>query len=234
LQLELALQFGHHTFEANEDTDLAAYTIPEDYNSYGARLTAEHSTMTMDRRTGWPRGGFLATAYVEWEANDEKKQFGPANAEQSLPKSVVRAVGHLEWLVPAREWLAWEITGDGGITDEQDRVWIYDAQKPIGFIYVQANVGPRVMLGSSAAITPFVSGQWVRLNDQFQVASSDEFFFGGGVKLRIDFAEWLALQADYSYLTNENREPVSVSVDTYGQHRFFVGLVARFGGRSSR
>ena len=41
-------------------------------------------------------------------------------------------------------------------------------------------------------------------------------------------ADNFSIIADYSYLSNESREPVSISDDTYGEHRLFLGMEVRF------
>jgi hypothetical protein len=228
MRIEIAGKYTRHSFDRNDDT-APEYTIPEDFNSYGVRLTAEHNTMTLDRRIHWPVAGFIATAFVEVEWNDSKGRFGITGRISELPSRLVRGGGRLEYLYPASESGTWAVTVDAGMSDEKDRTVVYDAQKPLGDLWVDGSVGYRLMLGETTGVTPGVKGQWLRLEDEFGRGSDNEFFVGGYLKVRGDVSESVSVVVEYSYLSNPSREPVSISEDTLGEHRVFVGGVVRFG-----
>ena len=43
--------------------------------------------------------------------------------------------------------------------------------------------------------------------------------------------QMLSVHAYYSYLDNENRPSIRIDQDLRGEHMFYVGMIARFGGR---
>lgn len=231
LRIEFGPFFRRNSFEANEDT-AANFIIPDDFNAYGARFILEHNTLILDRVTNRPRQGFIFTVIAEREQNDSDRRFGTQGIyETTLPSGFWRGFAHLEWFFPQSQEGTWTLHIDGQLTDEQDRVFNYDAYKPQGSLWVDAEIGFRLDFGQAFSVRPFAKGQYVQVLDQFGVDTDDETFFGGGLETRLDFGDNLSLLADYSYLSNESRAPISTSADTFGEHRFFVGVEARFGAQ---
>jgi hypothetical protein len=229
MRLEAGAFYKHYGFDGNDDTSVD-FTIPDDFNAYGIRTSLEHSTLQLDRVTGWPEAGFLFTVMLEIERNDSNARFGTVGVyESSLPSVLWRGLGHVEWYFPQSDTGVIEIEADGSWSDDEDRVYNNDAQKPIGNLWIDGEVRYRFEFGDALALAPLAKGQWLRLLDQNGAGNDQHFFFGGGLNLRWDFGDALSLLADYSYLTNESREPISTSEDTFGEHRFFIGMEVRFG-----
>ncbi len=231
LRMEVGPFFRSYSFDRNDATAVN-YLEPDDFTAYGARLYLEHNILELDRLTGRPRVGFILTLAGEYEKNDSDRRFGTQSIyESTLPSGVWRGRGHLEWYFPVAQSATWEVRVDGQITDDKDRVHNFDAQKPPGHLWVDGEIRLRLDLGNAIALTPFAKGQLVRLPDEAGVGTDQETFFGGGLDAVVDFGDMLSLIGHYSYLGNESRPPVSTSDDTFGEHRFFVGIEARFGAQ---
>jgi hypothetical protein len=230
---DLFIEFGpfYHMYEFDRNEATAAnYVIPEDYDAYGIRMHLEQNNVQLDRRSGLPREGFLATAVVEREWNDSDTTFGVVSGFQTrLPSAVWRLRGRMEWYLPQASDGAWEIFASGQFVDEKDRVVQYDAQHPQGNLWVDAQLRLRLPVAESFTLTPFVHGQFTRILDETGSSSDQEFFFGGGVETWLHFSDAVSFNAWYSYLDNESRPPVSIDEDLHGQHMGFAGLVLRFG-----
>lgn len=229
LRFEAGPFYRHYSFDRNSDT-APNFIVPDNYNAWGARAFLEHNTVVLDRVTGRPDHGFIATVGIEREQNDSDQTFGEVGVSESrLPSGVWRGRGHLEWYLPQSKTGTWEIEVDGAITDKEDRVYIYDAQKPIGHIWVDANLRFRFELDLSLWVSPYLKGQFIKILSEDTVTSDQEFFFGGGLAAGYQIGDEIEALLDYSYLSNESREPVSASKDTFGEHQLFVGLQVRFG-----
>ena len=217
------------TFDRNEDTAIN-FSIPDDYNAYGGVLLLEHNTLVLDRVTGRPDHGFILTAGVEREWNNSSALVGiPGVFASKLPSAVWRGRGHLEWYLAQSQTTTWEVEIDGSISDDEDRVYNSDAQKPIGHLWVDGSLGFRVELGLAFWVTPYGKAQFVKVLQDSGVGSQDELFFGGGVAAGYEAADNISILFDYSFLSNESREPISATEDTFGEHQLFLGLEARFG-----
>lgn len=228
-RMEIGGFYRRQMFEANEDT-VISYVIPDDHNSYGGVTFLENNTLVLDRVTGRPDHGFVATVALERENNDSSGSFGiPGVFASSLPSALWRGRGHLEWYLPQSQTTTWEVEIDGSISDEQDRIYNYDAQKPIGHLWVDGSLGFRVELGLAFWVTPYAKGQFVKILEEFGVGSVEKMFFGGGLSAGYDAASNLSFLFDYSYLTNQSRAPISATEDTFGEHQVFFGIDARFG-----
>ncbi len=231
LFVEFGPFYGKKDFKRNETTAVN-YVIPDGYKVYGGRVHLEQNTLRMDRRSGLPREGYLATIVAEREWNDSQGTFGVLSGfETELPSSVWRARARLEWYVPQASESAWEIFASSALTDKTDRVVDYDAQHPQGNLWVDAQLRLRLPLGDSFTLTPFVHGQFVRILREDGGSGEQKFFTGAGVESWLHFSESVSMNAWYSFLDNESRPPVSTTSDLHGQHMFFVGLVLRFGGQ---
>lgn len=232
VRLELGPFFRHNSFSRSGDTE-PTYTVPGDYDAYGLRIFFEQSNVQLDRLRGIPNQGFLLTVVGEREWNNSDGEFGQLAASMpvTLPSAVWRGRARLEWYLPQTDDSVWEIFATGALADEKDRVNNYDAQHPIGNLWVDAQLRYRIGLGDSATLTPFVAGQFVRTLDESFATSDKKFFFGYGAELWLHFTESVSVNAWYSFLNNESRPSVSVSDDRHGQHMFYLGLVARFGGQ---
>jgi hypothetical protein len=231
LTVEVGLFWRRNDFERNGSTS-PSYTTPDDYNAYGWRGWLEHNTLQLNRLSGRPESGFILTLGFEHEFNDSDRRFGTVGIfESTLPAAVWRGRGHLEWYFPQSDSGVWELRVDGSWSDKKDRVYNYDAQKPIGHIWADGSIGYRLDIGRSLAIAPKALAQFIKAVDENGRSSSNELFFGGGVDLGFDLGANVSLLGEYSYLSNESRPPVSASKDTFGEHRFFVGLEVRFAGQ---
>lgn len=230
LTLELGTFYRKSTFGRTQETAVN-YVIPGDYEAYGIRLFAEQSTLQLDRVRGVPHDGFQLTAMVEQEWNSSNGAFGVTGGFQSeLPKAVWRAKGHLEWYIPGSDTITWLVWADAQMTDEQDRVVNYDAQRPLGNLWVDGYLKMRWWMGTTVVLTPFFQGQFTRILDESGVNQDDKFFAGGGVELDLLISKQVTFNFWYSFLDNESRPPVSVTSDNHGQHMFFAGVVMHFGG----
>ena len=231
MRFEPQVFYRRYDFSTNDQTPVN-YVIPDDFNGYGARMYLEQSSMVLNRLTGRPQQGFLLTLVGEREQNDSDRQFGVLGVfETRLPSGFWRGRGHLELYLPQSESMTWEVVGNGQWTDDQDRVYNYDAQKPIGSIWADGELRLRFDLGLSLWAAPFGKLQWVRTLDESGFSNSSDFFYGGGANLGYEIGDNFSLLGEYSYLTNESREPVSTSKDTFGEHRFFAGVEVRFGAQ---
>lgn len=228
LFVELGPFYRRQTFDRNEKTD-PSYTIPSDFNAYGGRLFIEHATVQYDRRSGLPTDGFVLTVVGEREWNDSDQPFGSASNETELPGAVWRARARLEWYLQQSDAVCWEFPATAAISDETDRVWNYEAQRPQGNLWADVQARMRIELGSSVQLTPFAHGQYVQIREENGPGTDKKTFFGGGVEAWLHFSDAVSFNAWYSYLDNESRPSVSISEDAHGQHLFFAGMVFRFG-----
>jgi hypothetical protein len=211
-------------------TTAANYIVPDDYNGYGGRIILEHDTLVLERRSGRPDGGFLFTILVEREQNDSERRFGTIGIyETTLPSGLWRGHGHLEWFFPHRESSTFALFLDGSVSDEKDRVYNYDATKPIGNLWFDAKLQWRWDVSQSLSVAPFGHAQYVRVLEETGFSADNDVFLGGGVQGRFDLGDSVSVLAIYSYLDNENRETVSPTKDTMGEHQVFAGLEVRFG-----
>jgi len=223
---EIGAFYGRNEF-ARHGRTAQAFKLPSDYKVYGLSLIAEDNKLEIDRRSLLPFRGSLLTVWIEREWNDSNDSFGITGRESSLPSSVIRGGGHLEWYFPYSNSGTWVLNVDAGMTAEDDRIHIYDASKPIGEWYVDSRLDYRILLSDLITLRPGTRVQWVRIADEFGTTTESKIFWGGQVELRFDFSESLAITAEYSYLTNESREPVNLGRDVIGKHRFFLGFEFR-------
>lgn len=226
LRGEISGFYGRNSFDEYSKTD-TAFTIPDDYSAYGVTLTVEDNTVQFDRQSLLPYRGYVLTAWITREWNDSDRLFGIVGRESSLPSAVLRGGAHLDWYLPYTNSMTFIATVDGAIAPEDDRIWIYDASKPVGEIWVDGRLDLRLLLGGPFTFTPGVRAQWVRIDDQFATTTDDKFFFGAQTALRADFSENFALALEYSFLNNESRRPVSLSNDSLGEHRLWFGFEFR-------
>ncbi|MEZ5964079.1 MAG: hypothetical protein R3F56_09565 [Planctomycetota bacterium] len=227
-RIEIGGFYRRYSFARNGTTD-ATYTIPDDFNAYGARVILEHQTLAVDRETGRPNAGFLFAVAIEREQNDSDARFGTAGLwESELPSGLFRGRGHLEWYFPHTESSTFAIMVDGSLSDENDRVYNYEASKPVGNMWFDGQLRWRILLGRSVSITPFLAGQYVRVLRETGSGADTKAFFGGGLDARFDAGDAFSLFLNYSYLNNESRPTVSPSRDTLGEHQLFAGVEIRF------
>ncbi len=227
LTMEAGPFYRFYTFDDNSDTD-PSYTIPDDFDGYGFRSYLEQNSLVLDRISGRPVDGFIATIKVEREWNDSDERFGTPIFTSNLPSAFWRGSGHIEWYVPQTTVGTWVIRADGQWSDDEDRIFNYEAQKPQGYIWVDGELGFRFDL-ATFTVTPFGLIEWVRALEEDGNGHTDETYFGGGLRGSYDLSEFISFYADYSYLENESRAPVSLSKDTFGSHQFFIGAEVRFG-----
>ena len=225
--LEGGLFYRSYSFERNDDT-AASYVVPTDYDAWGANFWLEHNTLVLDRETGLEREGFILTLGVENERNDSSGTFGVIGVNESeLPSTLWRGRGHLEWYFPQGESTTIDLVLDGVITDDNDRIYDYDAQRPQGHLWIDGQIGFRFALGSGIHVRPYGKGQYLQILNEAGTSSDKKLFWGGGLDMVYSFGDNLALIGYYSYLGNESRPPISVSEDTFGEHRFFLGFEVR-------
>ena len=225
--LEGGFFYRSYSFERNADT-AASYVVPQDFDAWGANFWLEQNTLVLDRETGLEREGFILTLGVENEHNDSNGTFGVMGVNESeLPSTLWRGRGHLEWYFPQGESTTLDLVLDGVLTDKKDRIYNYDAQRPQGHFWVDGQIGFRFALGSGIHVRPYGKGQYLQILNEAGTASNKKLFWGAGLDMVYAFGDNLALVGYYSYLGNESRPPVSVSEDTFGEHRFFVGLEVR-------
>jgi len=228
-RMEFGPFFRSFDFDRNSDT-AADYVIPDDFNTYGGRLVAEQNTLSLSRSHGLPEQGFLLTLAVEREQNDSSGAFGSSGYQTKLPSGLWRGEGHLEFYYTDPGSSTWEITLDAQLTDEEDRIFNNDAEKPNGHLWVNGTVGYRMLFMDSLFVTPFGEVQFLRALDIDGSSSDNETFFGGGMNIIFPFGEGMALVATYSYLSNPSRMPVQFDKDTFGEHQFFIGIDVAFNG----
>lgn len=228
IRVEIGGFYRRYDFERNETT-ASNYIIPDDYNGYGARVVLEHQTLALERDTGRPNGGFLLSVAVEREQNDSDITFGTVGVyESSLPSGLWRGRGHLEWYFPHTETSTFSLVVDGSVSDEEDRVYNYDASKPIGNLWFDGQLRWRLQFGRALSVTPFIAGQYVRVLRETGAGADNEVFFGGGLDTRFDVGDAFTLFLNYSFLNNENRRTISPTRDTLGEHQLFAGVEVRF------
>lgn len=231
LFIEFGPFYGKNRFERNETT-ASTYLEPDDYKVYGGRVHLEQNTLRMDRRSGLPREGYIATIVAEREWNDSEGSFGVLSGfTTELPSAVWRVRGRMEWYIPQASESAWEVFASAALTDEKDRVVDYEAAHPQGNLWVDAQLRYRLPFSDSFSISPYAHGQFVRILDEDGSSSSKKFFVGFGAEAWLHFSESVSMNAWYSYLDNESRPSVSITEDLHGQHMFFVGMVLRFGSQ---
>lgn len=231
LRIEIGGFYRRNSFDRNENT-ATDYVIPDDYNAYGGRVWVEHNTLQLNRATGRPDSGFILTLAAEKEFNDSDGRFGTTGIfESTLPSSVWRARGHLEWLFPQSDTSTWEVFVDGSFSDRKDRVYNSDAQKPIGFLWFDAELRYRFDVGRSLTLAPLAKGQYVQSVRESGSGSDSNTFFGGGLDAALNVGDNISLIAEYSFLSNPSRPPVSATSDAFGEHRFFLGMEVRFAGQ---
>lgn len=211
----------------------ANYIIPDNHFTYGARVYAEQSNIALDRKTGKPREGYLLAITVEREQNESDRSFGvdPLFLTR-LPISLWRGRGRFESYIP---WgvATIEIHAEGSISDEDDRIYNYDAQNAgTGEVWIDSEVRLRFDFGG-LEITPLGKYKYQRVAGEFGSAASGEGFFGGGLYLEYSFGDTFDIFADYSYLEDPNRIPLSFSQDTLGEHQLFLGGRFRLGATRS-
>lgn len=206
------------------------FTIPEDYAAYGGRLYLEQNGVQLDRRRGMPRDGYALTLIGEREWNDSSGLIGTSIFSTELPSAVWRMRGRLEWYVPSSDDATWEIFANGGWSDEKDRVQNFEAQRPLGSQWVDAQLRLRLQLGASMTLTPFAIGQYSRVLMEDGNSSRREFFFGGGIETYIHFSDSISLHGSYSYVDTDNRPSIRIDEDVHGEHMFYLGMLVRFGG----
>ena len=230
---DLFVEFGPY-YRRNQfnRSDLTAptFTVPGDYASYGMRIFLEHNTVQLDRRSHAPRDGFILTAVLEREWNDSETEFGTQSWTSELPSAVFRGRGRMEWYIPSGGESAFEIFVTAAMADETDRIVNYDATRPQGDIYGDAQLRYRIALGDWMSVSPFVQGQYVQAVGEDGAGGGDEFFYGGGAEAFLHFSDIISLNAWYSYLNNESRPSVSIQDDIHGEHMFYAGMILRFGG----
>jgi hypothetical protein len=208
------------------------FTIPADYDAYGARLYLEQNGVQMDRRRGVPREGYMLTIIGEQEWNDSKGAFGSVGGSgftTELPSSVWRLRGRLEWYIPSSDTMTWEIFAYGGWQDDKDRVENYQGQRPLGSQWADAQLRLRMHLGQSVTLAPFVHGQYSHVLEESGGSSDREFFLGGGAEAYVHFSDAISLHGWYSYLDNDNRPSIRIDEDLHGQQMFYLGVVLTFG-----
>lgn len=230
LYMEFGPFYRRNTFDRNDDTD-PTYVIPVDYDAYGGRIFLEQKTVQHDRRRGIPQDGYILTVMAEREWNESDEPFGSAGFTTQLPSAVWRGRGRLEWYVPQTDDSTWEIFVLGAYSDENDRVWNYEAQRPQGNLWVDGQIRFRLHFGETFTLVPFVHGQFVRILEEDGAGADKKTFFGGGAETFLHLSDSISVNAWYSYLDNESRPPVRIDEDVHGEHMFFGGMVFRFGGR---
>lgn len=231
LFVELGPYYRRSSFDRSDLTD-AAYTVPGDYASYGARMYLEQGNVQMDRKRGMPEEGYVLTLCAEQEWNNSSGTFGSlASGVTELPSSVWRARGRLEWYVPASDDSTWEIFARGGWQDDKDRVQNFEAQRPLGDKWADAQIRLRINFADTITLAPFVHGQYSSITSNDPSASNSEFFFGGGVEGYLHMSDSISLHGYYSYLNNESRPSVRIDEDLHGEHMFYLGMLVRFGAR---
>ena len=218
--------YGQRKFERYSRT-ASQWRNPDDYSVYGVHIILEENRLQLDTVNGLPTKGYLLSALIEREWNDSNELFGITGRESSLPSALIRGYGHLEYYFPYTNSGTWVVQVDASISPEDDRVHIYDSSKPIGRIWVDGRVDYRLQIGDTLSVIPGARVQWIRLADEFRTGDTDEIFFGAQVELRADFSQDFAIALNYSFLSNESREPVLFGRDTMGEHRVWLGFEFR-------
>ena len=86
-------------------------------------------------------------------------------------------------------------------------------------------------MSDNITFTPFAHVQYSSVATEDGGSSTSDFFLGGGVETYWHLGQMLSLHGYYSYLDNENRPSIRIDQDVRGEHMFYVGMIARFGGR---
>ena len=68
------------------------------------------------------------------------------------------------------------------------------------------------------------------VDDEFGLSSDDNFWFGAGARIELEFSPQFKIWAEYSYLNNPSRPSISFENDVYGEHQAFAGIELTFGG----
>jgi hypothetical protein len=227
-RIEIGGFYRRYQFERN-GTTAPTYTVPDDFNGYGGRIVLEQQTLQVERETGRPNAGFLFSVAIEREQNDSDGLFGTQGIfETELPSGLWRGRGHLEWFFPHTETSTFALMLDGSLSDEEDRVYNYDATKQVGNLWFDGQLRWRIAIGRWFTVTPFVAAQYVRVLRESGAGADNEVFFGGGLDARFDAGSNLSLFLEYSYLDNESRPTISPTKDTLGEHQLFTGVEVRF------
>ena len=214
---------GNNEFSRNEQTD-NNFVIPDDYTTYGVSLRLEENKLSTDPASYLPQKGFLLSLWMDREWNDSNVQFGSLGRRSSLPSVITRGGAHLEYYIPQTQTGTIIINADAAMSPDDDRIQIYDSSKPIGETFVDIRVDYRILLSDSWSFIPGIRGQWVSVADEFNTSTDSEIFWGVQAALRYDPSSSFAIVAEYSFLTNESREPISIANDSLGEHRFFFGF----------
>ncbi len=231
MRLEGSTFYKVYDFSRNKDT-ASDFTEPDNFSAYGARITLEQNTVTLNRRSGLPESGYLWTIAAEREQNDSSKIWGVTGGFQSeLPRGIWRGQAHLEMFIPNGASGVFELDVDASLSDEDDRVYNNRAEHPQGNLWADGILGYRMVFGDGFIITPKAALQYVRTLNASGVGSSEDYFYGGGLDLAFGVGGGMAVVARYSFLNNPSRPPVSFNEDLYGEHQFFVGLDMIFGGQ---
>lgn len=230
--LEGGPYYERKDFERN-DTTSNSFVVPEDYNAYGVRTYFEQNTIQTDREYGEPIGGFLATVRIDLEFNDSNQPFGTPLYTSTLASQYWRGMAHFELYLPTGGSSAVEVRFDGIWTDDKDRVFNNDTIKQIGYLWADARVGWRLRMGPLRLI-PFGHLQWTRTLDEFGNDTNENFWYGGGIRTRLNFGDSVFAYADYSYLNNPNRPTITFDEDIWGEHQFFAGIEVNFGSQRAQ
>lgn len=231
VRLEIGGFYHRYDFKRSGAT-APTYSVPDDYNAYGAQGWFEQDTLKFSNRHGRPEAGYLATIGVQREWNNSNSTIGvPGGWQSTLPNGFWRGRGHIDWYFSGGDAGTVVLKIDGSLTDRQDRVTNFDAYHPPGHTYVDIDLGYRLNLGDTLFVTPGIKGEFIRTLDEFGVSSKSKTFFGFDLRAELDLSRAASVIADYSYLGNESRPPVSISEDTFGEHQFYLALRVRFGAK---
>ena len=233
LYIELGPFYRGLSFKASELTPVT-FSLPENFNAYGARIYLEQSAVQMDRKRGLPREGHVITLNGEREWNDSEGNIGSGAFSTELPSAVWRLRGRLEWYIPGSDTTCWEVFALGGWHDEKDRIQSSEGQRPLGNQWVDAQLRLRLAVSNSITFTPYFNGQYSRVLEEDGFDADRKFFLGGGADLWVHFSDTLSMQASYSYLDNENRPSIRIDEDLHGQQMFYVGMALRIGHAARR
>lgn len=226
IRMEAGAFYGANEFERYSAT-AANFRIPDDYNVYGASLRLEENKLERDQMTYLPFRGHILSVWVDREWNQSNTSFGIAGRQTSLPSAVVRGGAHLEYYFPYTNTGTFILTADGGAGPSNDRVWIHDASKPIGQMWIDGRVDYRILVSDTLTIRPGARLQWLRIDDEFGVSKDKMVFWGAQAEIRLDSSENLAFVLEYSFLSNQSRRPIALKKDSIGEHRLFFGIEFR-------
>ena len=91
---------------------------------------------------------------------DSERLFGITGNETELPKAVLRGGAHLEWWLPHSANGTFAVVLDGAMSPDDDRLFIYDAAKPVGQIWVDGRLDYRFLLSDLISVRPGVRAQF--------------------------------------------------------------------------